>query len=79
MYKKPQKVYICCTATKCSVYYTKPQKRIVWETNLKEHHMFEFEKQYKQFEELADRIKEVNEFWINLVVSSFKDLSKKTK
>ena len=41
--------------------------------------MFEYEKQYKQFEELADRIKEINEFWINLVMSSFKDLSKKAK
>lgn len=34
--------------------------------------MFDFTKQTKQFEELAERIKEVNEFWINSVLSSFK-------
>ena len=40
----------------------------------------EFEKQYKeatkQFEELAERIKEANEFWFNSVISSFKQLTK---
>ena len=39
-----------------------------------------FEKQYneavKQFEELSDRIKQVNEFWINSVFSSFKSFYK---
>ena len=43
----------------------------------------EFEKQYKeatkQFEELADRIKEVNEFWTNIVLSSAKDFFKVPK
>lgn len=34
--------------------------------------MFDFTKQTKQFEELADRLKEVNEFWINSVLSSLK-------
>jgi hypothetical protein len=34
--------------------------------------MFDFTKQTKQFEELADRIKEVNEFWINSMLSSLK-------
>jgi predicted RNase H-like HicB family nuclease len=34
--------------------------------------MFDFTKQTKQFEELAERLKEVNEFWINSVLSSFK-------
>jgi hypothetical protein len=34
--------------------------------------MFDFTKQTKQFEELANRLKEVNEFWINHVLSSVK-------
>ena len=38
--------------------------------------MFDFTKQTKQFEELAERIKEVNEFWINSVVSSIKEFYK---
>jgi len=42
----------------------------------KEKIMFEFEKQYKQFEELAERIKQVNEFWVNSVISSLKQLIK---
>ena len=40
----------------------------------------DFEKQYKeatkQYEELAERIKEVNEFWINSMVSSAKEFFK---
>jgi len=43
----------------------------------------EFDKQYKeatkQFEELAERVKEVNEFWVNIVLSSAKDLFKVSK
>ena len=43
----------------------------------------DFEKQYKeatkQFEELAERIKEVNEFWFNSMISSTKDLFKQVK
>jgi len=38
--------------------------------------MFDFTKQIKQYEELAERIKEVNEFWFNSVISSFKQLTK---
>jgi len=38
--------------------------------------MFEFDKAYKQYEELAERIKQVNEFWINSVISSLKQLIK---
>ena len=38
--------------------------------------MFEIEKQYKQFEELAERIKQVNEFWVNAVISSLKQFTK---
>ena len=38
--------------------------------------MFDFTKQTKQFEELADRIKEVNEFWVNAIITSLKQLVK---
>ena len=41
--------------------------------------MFEFEKQFKQYEELADRLKEMNEFWTNIVLSSAKDFFKVAK
>jgi len=41
--------------------------------------MFDFEKQYKQYEELAERIKEVNEFWINSVLSATKEFFKVAK
>lgn len=41
----------------------------------------QFEKAQKQFEELAERIKEVNEFWINSVLSATKEFfnTKKAK
>jgi hypothetical protein len=38
--------------------------------------MFDFTKQTKQYEELAQRIQEVNEFWINSVISSLKQFIK---
>jgi predicted RNase H-like HicB family nuclease len=38
--------------------------------------MFDFTKQTKQFEELAERIKEVNEFWINAFVATLKQFTK---
>ena len=38
--------------------------------------MFDFTKQTKQYEELAQRIKEVNEFWINSVLSATKEFFK---
>ena len=42
--------------------------------------MFDFTKQTKQFEELAKRIQEVNEFWINSIISTSKEFfSTKTK
>ena len=42
--------------------------------------MFDFTKQTKQFEELAKRIQEVNEFWINSVLTSTKEFfNTKTK
>lgn len=37
---------------------------------------FDFTKQTKQFEELAKRIQEVNEFWINSVLASTKEFFK---
>jgi hypothetical protein len=41
--------------------------------------MFDFAKQTKQFEELAERIKEVNDFWLNIVTSTFEDFIKPKK
>ena len=41
--------------------------------------MFEFEKQYKQFEELANRVKEVNEFWVQSTLSAIKEMLKVAK
>jgi len=41
--------------------------------------MFDFEKPFKQYEELVERIKEVNEFWINSVFSSAKEFFKLKK
>ena len=45
--------------------------------------MLDFEKQYKdatkQFEELAERIKEVNEFWVTSVLSTAKEFFKSVK
>jgi hypothetical protein len=41
--------------------------------------MFDFTKTTKQFEELAERIKEVNEFWVNVVTSTFEDFYKPKK
>lgn len=39
----------------------------------------QYEKAYKQYEELAERIKEVNEFWINSVLTSTKEFFKAVK
>jgi len=41
--------------------------------------MFDFTKQTKQFEELAKRLQEVNEFWINSVISSTKEFFNTSK
>ena len=41
--------------------------------------MFDFTKATKQYEELAERIKEVNEFWINSVLSATKEFLKVAK
>jgi hypothetical protein len=41
----------------------------------------QFEKAVKQYEELVERVKEVNEFWINSVLSATKEFfnTKKAK
>ena len=41
--------------------------------------MFDFTKQIKQYEELAERIQQVNEFWINSVLTSTKEFFNKSK
>ena len=55
----------------CVVYYTL--------LTTMENTMFDFTKQTKQFEELANRIKEVNEFWINSVLATTKEFFNTTK
>lgn len=39
----------------------------------------QFEKAIKQYEELVERVKEVNEFWINSVLSASKEFFKQAK
>ena len=34
--------------------------------------MFDFTNQTKQFEQLANRIKEMNDFWVNAVMDTWK-------
>lgn len=41
--------------------------------------MFDFEKEYKKYEEFVDRTKEAYEFWYNCVVSTWKDFYSKKK
>ena len=41
--------------------------------------MFKFEDQYKQYEQLLDRTKQMYEFWLNAVTSTFEDLYKTKK
>jgi hypothetical protein len=36
--------------------------------------MFDFTKVTKQYEELADRIKQAHDFWFNLVTTTWEDL-----
>jgi uncharacterized protein YozE (UPF0346 family) len=36
--------------------------------------MFDFAKQTKQFEDLAARIKDMNDFWVNIVMSTWKEI-----
>lgn len=39
----------------------------------------QFEKAFKQYEELTERVKEVNEFWINSILASTKEFFKTAK
>jgi len=41
--------------------------------------MIQIEKHIKQYEELAKRIQEVNEFWINSVLASTKEFFNTSK
>ena len=41
--------------------------------------MFSYEEQYKKFEELAERLKQVNEFWVNAVFANVQDFYKPKK
>lgn len=41
--------------------------------------MIQVEKHFKQYEELAKRLKEVNEFWINSVLSATKEFFNTSK
>jgi hypothetical protein len=41
--------------------------------------MFKFEDQYKQYEQLVERTKQVYEFWLNAVTSTLEDLYKPRK
>ena len=45
-------------------------------TPIRRNPMFDFVKVTKQYEELAERIKEVNEFWIESFISSLKQFTK---
>ena len=38
--------------------------------------MFDFEKEYKKFEALAEQTKQAAEFWTNCVLSSWKEFFK---
>jgi hypothetical protein len=41
--------------------------------------MFDFDKQYKEFEQLSERTKQAYEFWYNCVMDAWKDLLNKKK
>jgi hypothetical protein len=41
--------------------------------------MFDFDKQYKEFEQLSERTKQAYEFWLKVVISSWEDLFKLNK
>jgi len=56
------------------------QKTHKWVRNqLKELYMIQVEKYFKQYEELVERIKDVNEFWLNSVLSATKEFFKTQK
>ena len=39
----------------------------------------DFEKQYKNYEQAVERLKDINEFWFNSVLSATKEFFKATK
>jgi isocitrate dehydrogenase kinase/phosphatase len=41
--------------------------------------MFTFDEQYKKFEEVTERTKQIYEFWYNCVVTTLKDFYKTGK
>ena len=41
--------------------------------------MFTFDEQYKKFEEVTERTKQMYEFWYNCVIETLKDLYKTKK
>jgi hypothetical protein len=41
--------------------------------------MFDFDKQYKEFEQLSERTKQAYEFWLKAVTSTWEDLFKLKK
>ena len=41
--------------------------------------MFTFDEQYKKFEEVTERTKQMYEFWYNCVIETLKDLYKNKK
>lgn len=58
----------------CVIYYT---KRPITGPNLKEKSMFDFYKEFdKKWQDLAKQVKQVNDFWIESVISSLKQLTK---
>lgn len=38
--------------------------------------MFSFEEQYKKWEDLTKQVKQVNDFWIEAIISSLKQFQK---
>jgi hypothetical protein len=52
------------------IYYTKGSKTEP-QLTIKGNTMFDFTKQTKQFEELAKRVQEVNEFWAQAIKEFF--------
>jgi len=41
--------------------------------------MFDFEKPFKQYEELVERVRQVNEFWLQSTLSTIKEFFKIVK
>ena len=48
-----------------------------WVRNLlKEFYMIQIEKYTKQYEELVKQVQQINDFWVNSIISSLKQLTK---